>query len=82
MKQYAICINQKLSSYNFSKDTKEMFDILRKEILALDENITEKINMRFIAYKLNTSIVDIVPQKNGLKLFLHIDIFTLQDEKK
>ncbi|MDY5821507.1 MAG: hypothetical protein SPJ83_01730 [Helicobacter sp.] len=59
-----------------------MFDILRKEILALDENITEKINMRFIAYKLNTSIVDIVPQKNGLKLFLHIDIFTLQDEKK
>ena len=38
--------------------------------------------MRFIAYKLNTSIVDIVPQKNGLKLFLHIDIFTLQDEKK
>lgn len=71
-----------LSSYNFSKDTKEMFDILRKEILALDENITENFMKQYVAYKLDTNFVDIVVLKSELKLYLNIDIFTLQDEKK
>lgn len=71
-----------LSSYKFSKDTKEMFDILRKEILALDENITENFTKNYIAYKLETNFVDIVVLKSELKLGLYIDIFVLQDEKQ
>ncbi|WP_299546686.1 DUF262 and DUF1524 domain-containing protein [uncultured Helicobacter sp.] len=71
-----------LSNYHFSKDTREIFDILRKGILAFDENITENFTKQYIAYKLNTNFVDVVVLKSELKLYLNIDIFTLQDEKK
>ncbi|OOP92283.1 hypothetical protein B0X48_04920, partial [Helicobacter pylori] len=38
-----------LSSYKFSPNSRELFDILRKEIKALDERITEKINQDYIS---------------------------------
>ena len=55
---------------------------MRKGILAFDENITENFTKQYIAYKLNTNFVDVVVLKSELKLYLNIDIFTLQDEKK
>ena len=70
-----------LSNYNFSKDSREIFDILRNEILAFDGNITENFMKQYIAYKFDTNFVDIVVLKSELKLYLNIDIFTLQDEK-
>ncbi|WP_367750779.1 DUF262 domain-containing protein, partial [Helicobacter pylori] len=39
-----------LSSYKFSSNSRELFDILRKEIKALDERITEKFNQEYISY--------------------------------
>ncbi len=38
-----------LSSYNFGPDSRELFDILSKEIKALDERITEKFNQEYIS---------------------------------
>ncbi|MBM0621171.1 DUF262 domain-containing protein, partial [Helicobacter pylori] len=38
-----------LSSYKFSSNSRELFDILRKEIKALDERVTEKFNQQYIA---------------------------------
>lgn len=72
-----------LSSYKFSSDSRELFDILRKEIKALDERVTEKFNQKYIAYKFcKISFVDIVVQEKGLKLYLKMNLNELQDEIK
>ncbi|WP_120973384.1 DUF262 and DUF1524 domain-containing protein [Helicobacter pylori] len=72
-----------LSSYKFSPNSRELFDILRKGIKALDERITEKFNQQYIAYKFcKISFVDIVVQEKGLKLYLKMNLNELQDEIK
>ncbi|RPF63330.1 DUF262 and DUF1524 domain-containing protein [Helicobacter pylori] len=72
-----------LSSYKFSPHSRELFDILRKEIKAFDERITEKFNQQYIAYKFcKISFVDIVVQEKGLKLYLKMNLNELQDEIK
>ncbi len=70
-----------LSSYKFGSHSRELFDILSKEIKALDE-ITEKFNKMCISYKFDTNFVSIVPLKNGgLNLYLNMPFYELQDEK-
>ncbi|GAA7193166.1 DUF262 and DUF1524 domain-containing protein [Helicobacter pylori] len=69
-----------LSSYKFNSHSRELFDILRKEIKALDERITEKFNQNYIAYKFNKNFVDIVVQDKGLKFYLRMEFNELQDE--
>lgn len=72
-----------LSSYKFSSDSRELFDILREKIKDLDERITEKFNQQYIAYKFcKISFVDIVVQEKGLKLYLKMNLNELQDEIK
>ncbi|EJB66701.1 hypothetical protein HPHPH44_0594 [Helicobacter pylori Hp H-44] len=72
-----------LSSYKFSSNSRELFDILRKEIKALDEKITENFNQKYIAYKFfKINFVDIVVQNKGLKLYLKMEFNELQDEIK
>ncbi len=73
-----------LSSYNFGSHSRELFDILRKEIKTLDERITEsfmKVYKVYIAYKFKTNFVDIVVQTENLKLYLNMKFNELQDEK-
>lgn len=72
-----------LSSYKFSPHSRELFDILRKEIKAFDERITEKFNQKYIAYKFfKINFVNIVVQNKGLKLYLKMKFNELQDEIK
>ncbi|OPG61040.1 hypothetical protein BGL87_08170 [Helicobacter pylori] len=72
-----------LSSYKFSPHSRELFDILRKEIKALDERITENFNQKYIAYKFfKINFVDIVVQNKVLKLYLKMEFNELQDEIK
>lgn len=70
-----------LSSYKFSSNSRELFDILRKEIKALDERITEKFNQEYISYMFDKNFVDIVVQTKDLKLYLNMLFNELQDEK-
>ncbi len=70
-----------LSSYKFSPNSRELFDILRKEIKALDERITEKFNQEYISYMFDKNFVDIVVQTKDLKLYLNMPFNELQDEK-
>ncbi|WP_154408638.1 DUF262 and DUF1524 domain-containing protein [Helicobacter pylori] len=71
-----------LSSYKFSPHSRELFDILSKEIKALDKKILEKFNKMCISYKFDTNFVSIVPLKNGgLNLYLNMPFYELQDEK-
>ncbi|GAA7708968.1 hypothetical protein HpCOL116_11780 [Helicobacter pylori] len=72
-----------LSSYKFSSDSRELFDILREKIKALDERVTEKFNQKYIAYKFfKINFVDIVVQNKGLNLYLKMNLNELQDEIK
>ncbi len=71
-----------LSSYKFGSHSRELFDILRKGIKALDEKILEKFNKMCISYKFSKNFVSIVPLKNGgLNLYLNMPFYELQDEK-
>ncbi|GHR44652.1 hypothetical protein VN0481_13280 [Helicobacter pylori] len=70
-----------LSSYKFSSHSRELFDILSKEIKALDEKIVENFNQDYISYKFSKNFVDIVVQTENLKLYLNMKFNELQDEK-
>ncbi|MFP6222644.1 DUF262 domain-containing protein [Helicobacter pylori] len=70
-----------LSSYKFGSNSRELFDILSKEIKALDERVTENFMKAYIAYKFKTNFVDIVVQNKDLKLYLNMKFHELQDEK-
>ncbi len=70
-----------LNSYKFGSHSRELFDILSKEIKALDERITEKFNQEYISYMFDTNFVDIVVQNKDLKLYLNMPFNELQDEK-
>ncbi|WP_187945164.1 DUF262 and DUF1524 domain-containing protein [Helicobacter pylori] len=71
-----------LSSYNFGPDSRELFDILRKEIKAFDERVTENFMKHYITYKHGIIFVSIVPLKYELNLILNMDFSELQDEIK
>ncbi|KHL84951.1 hypothetical protein HPY173_03525 [Helicobacter pylori] len=72
-----------LSSYKFSSDSRELFDILREKIKAFDERITESFMKAYIAYKFfEINFVDIVVQNKVLKLYLKMEFNELQDEIK
>ncbi|MFP6219255.1 DUF262 domain-containing protein [Helicobacter pylori] len=70
-----------LSSYKFGSHSRELFDILSKEIKALDERVTEKFNQDYISYMFDKNFVDIVVQNKDLKLYLNMPFNELQDEK-
>ncbi|GAA7202989.1 DUF262 and DUF1524 domain-containing protein [Helicobacter pylori] len=70
-----------LSSYKFGSHSRELFDILSKEIKALDKRIDEKFNKMCISYKFDTNFVSIVVQTKDLKLYLNMPFYELQDEK-
>ncbi|WRC89289.1 DUF262 and DUF1524 domain-containing protein [Helicobacter pylori] len=70
-----------LSSYKFGSHSRELFDILSKEIKALDERITEKFNQEYISCMFDKNFVDIVVQTKDLKLYLNMKFNELQDEK-
>ncbi|GAA8700919.1 DUF262 and DUF1524 domain-containing protein [Helicobacter pylori] len=70
-----------LSSYKFGSHSRELFDILSKEIKALDERISEKFNQDYISYVFDKNFVDIVVQTKDLKLYLNMPFNELQDEK-
>ncbi|WP_231204281.1 DUF262 and DUF1524 domain-containing protein [Helicobacter pylori] len=70
-----------LNSYKFGSHSRELFDILSKEIKALDERITENFNQDYISYKFDKNFVDIVGQTKDLKLYLNMPFYELQDEK-
>ncbi|NHA81917.1 DUF262 domain-containing protein [Helicobacter pylori] len=70
-----------LSSYKFGSHSRELFDILSKEIKALDERIIEKFNQEYISCMFDKNFVDIVVQNKDLKLYLNMPFNELQDEK-
>jgi uncharacterized protein with ParB-like and HNH nuclease domain/predicted transport protein len=60
---------------------RELFEALRKEVLALDPCVSEEILKRYVAYKAESNFVDAVPQATRLRLFLNMPFSELNDPK-
>ncbi|GAA9641490.1 DUF262 and DUF1524 domain-containing protein [Helicobacter pylori] len=63
-----------LSFYKFGSHSRELFDILSKEIKALDERITESFMKAYIAYKFKTNFVDYCCANKRLKIIFKYEI--------
>ncbi len=60
---------------------RELFEIFRKDVLALDPCVSEEFLKLYVAYKAETNFVDIVPQKSRLRLSLKMQFHELHDPK-
>lgn len=70
-----------MSNASYSKEVRELFEALRKEIIAIDPVVNEEILKRYIAYKAETNFVDIVPLAKNLKLTLNMPFSDINDPK-
>ena len=61
--------------------TQEVFEAFRKEVLALDPNVTEEFLKLYVAYKAETNFVDVVPQAKRLRLSLNLAFSEINDPK-
>ncbi len=59
----------------------DLFEALRKAVLALDPCVSEEFLKLYIAYKAETNFVDIVPQAKRLLLVLNLGIEDIEDPK-
>lgn len=60
---------------------RDLFEILRKDILALDPCVSEEFLKLYVAFKAETNFVDVVPQKNRLRLSVNMQFHELHDPK-
>lgn len=61
---------------------RELFDVFRKEVLALDPCVTEEFLKLYVAYKAESNFVDVVPQAKRLRLSLNMAFPDLDDPRK
>ncbi|MEI6039745.1 MAG: DUF262 and DUF1524 domain-containing protein [Candidatus Berkelbacteria bacterium] len=60
----------------------DLFNKLRQRILNIDSSVKEVIKAKYIAYKNSTNFVDIIPQKNQLKVCMNMDYNEIIDPEK
>jgi uncharacterized protein with ParB-like and HNH nuclease domain/predicted transport protein len=60
---------------------RELFEALRKSILALDPCVNEEFLKLYVAYKAEANFVDVVPQAKRLLLVLNLSIADIEDPK-
>ena len=61
--------------------TKDLYQKFRTQVLALDENVREEFLKLYVAFKLDTNVVDVVPQASGLRLSLNCKFEEIHDHK-
>jgi predicted transport protein len=74
-KEYSI--DAHLSKTN--ETIKQLYLSLRERIMGLDDSIVEEPKSKYIAFKLATNFVDVVIQKDSLKIFLNMPSGKLND---
>lgn len=82
--------DEKQSTYNLGdhphltegSPMRPLFQLFRKEVLALDPGVTEEVLKLYVAYKAETNFVDVVPQKSRLRLSLNMEYHELYDPRE
>lgn len=59
----------------------ELFNILNKRILNISSGVKRELKKLYIAYKVDTNFVDIVPQKSRLRLSINMKFNEINDPK-
>jgi uncharacterized protein with ParB-like and HNH nuclease domain/predicted transport protein len=67
--------------YLLSGVGRELFDVFRKEVLALDPVVSEEFLKHYVAYKAETNFVDVVPQAKRLRLSLNMPLADITDPR-
>ncbi|MGJ8681185.1 GmrSD restriction endonuclease domain-containing protein [Paraglaciecola sp.] len=65
----------------YKGNSKELYQKFRTQVLALDENVKEEFLKLYVAFKLDTNFVDVVPQASGLRLSLNCKFEDIHDPK-
>lgn len=83
--------NQDITAKNYSRsiedyeylkeDMLELFKQLSKRICNLDSSVREEFKQNYIAFKMITNFVDVVPQKSRLRLTLNMAFSEVYDPK-
>ncbi len=73
--------NVAINDFPFSGNTRALFDIFRREVLALDPCVIEEVLKSYIAYKAETNFVDLVPRFNRLVIFLNLELHEVNDPR-
>lgn len=60
---------------------RDVFEALRKNVLALDPCISEEFLKLYVAYKAETNFVDVVPQLKRLRLSLNMPFHEIDDPR-
>jgi len=60
---------------------RQLFEVFRGEVLALDPCVTEEFLKLYVAYKAETNFVDVVPQAKRLRLSLNMPFPEIHDPK-
>ena len=58
-----------------------VFDMFRKEVLSLDQCVSEEFLKLYVAYKVETNFVDVIPQKGRLWLSINLPFHELHDPR-
>lgn len=70
-----------LETYDMSSLSKTLFEALDKRILNLSPQVKREHKKLYVAYKLDTNFVDIVPQKKGLRISVNMKFSEVYDPK-
>lgn len=70
-----------LESYDINMMTKTLYDMLDRRITNLSPDVKREFKKLYIAYKLDTNFVDIVIQKNRLRISLNMKYDQIIDPK-
>ncbi len=71
-----------LDSYELNAFTNMLFDKLNNRIMNLSANIKREFKKLYIAYKLDTNFVDVVIQKQRLRISVNMKFSEVYDPKK
>ncbi len=63
----------------FSEKTLALYEIFDKKIMNLNAGVYREYRKLYIAYKLDTNFVDIIPQKNALFISINMDFNKIYD---
>lgn len=70
-----------IDSYDINAFTKTLFDMLDRRICNLSPDVKHEFKKLYIAYKLDTNFVDIVVQKQRLRISLNMKYSEIHDPK-
>lgn len=70
-----------IDSYDINAFTKTLFDMLDRRICNLSPDVNREFKKLYIAYKLDTNFVDIVVQKQRLRISLNMKFSEIHDPK-